>query len=324
MNVQTTIKPKNVNSIVHVRKLFAELIEVLKNDDSAALLQELLAKIPSQASATNQLADKDFVNSTVSTETATFRGTSTTDLTEEQFLTWANSLTKDKNDYVYWNTKDSDGNTLYKRYKYNGTTWTYEYTLNNSSFTSDQWAAINSGIDSNKVGEIGQGGVNIGNNRNLVIGGVASSNALSGLAIGKCASVESGYAIAIGDSARAKGSIAIGGVSNSCVNSIAIGWNTKAANNSIVIGKNIDAIGNNLIIGDEHISSKTSSNGVYIFNAVSSREYITGLILEEYAIKFVLANHLFSYNIQGVSNGTPDTLTYCGEFITVSSCGCGC
>lgn len=107
------------------------------------------AKIPSAASSENQLADKAFVNSSISTSTAEFRGTSEPGLTEEQFLAWANSLTKDVNDYVYWNTEDNTGNTQYKKYKYNGSTWLYEYTLNNSSFTSDQWATINSGLTDN-------------------------------------------------------------------------------------------------------------------------------------------------------------------------------
>lgn len=102
--------------------------------------------IPSQATSSNQLADKEFVNSSVSTATATFRGTSEAGLTETQFLTWANSLTKDLNDYVFWNTVDTAGNTQYKRYKYDGTQWAFEYTLNNSSFTAAQWAAIESGM----------------------------------------------------------------------------------------------------------------------------------------------------------------------------------
>ena len=43
--------------------------------------------------------------------------------------------------------------TAYNRYKYNGDTseWIWEYTLNNSSFTASQWAAINSTITSAKV-----------------------------------------------------------------------------------------------------------------------------------------------------------------------------
>lgn len=108
-------------------------------------------KIPAAATSSNKLADRDFVNSSISTATATFRGTSATGLTESQFITWANSLTHDLNDYVYWNTTDTAGNTVYKRYKYNGTAWVYEYDLNNSSFTSSEWAAIQSGITTSLV-----------------------------------------------------------------------------------------------------------------------------------------------------------------------------
>jgi len=116
--------------------------------------QAITDLIPTQATSSNQLADKDFVNSSISTSTATFRGTSATGLSEAQFLAWANALTKDENDYVFWNTTDSDGNTLFKRYKYNGTAWVYEYTLNNSSFTADQWAALNSGITDVLTGKL--------------------------------------------------------------------------------------------------------------------------------------------------------------------------
>lgn len=44
-------------------------------------------------------------------------------------------------------------NSAYNRYKYNGSdgTWQFEYTLNNSSFTANQWLAINSGINDDKV-----------------------------------------------------------------------------------------------------------------------------------------------------------------------------
>lgn len=111
-------------------------------------------KIPSQATSTNQLADKEFVNSSITSATSTFRGTSATGLTETQFLAWANGLTKTNNDYVFWNTTDSAGNVIYKRYKYNGSAWVYEYTLNNSSFTANQWNSINSGITSSAVSDI--------------------------------------------------------------------------------------------------------------------------------------------------------------------------
>ena len=114
-------------------------------------LSHITNLIPTQASSSNQLADKDFVNSSVSTATATFRGTSAAGLNQTQFFNWANGLTKDLNDYVFWNTTDSNGNTVYKRYKYDGTNWVFEYDLNNSSFTSEQWSAINSGITNTHV-----------------------------------------------------------------------------------------------------------------------------------------------------------------------------
>lgn len=109
-------------------------------------ITDLVALIPSQASANNQLADKEFVNSSIATSTADFRGTSAQYLTYAEFIAWANGLTHNQNDYVYWWTTDGDGNTVYKRYKWDGTAWVYEYDLNNSSFTAEQWAAINSGI----------------------------------------------------------------------------------------------------------------------------------------------------------------------------------
>lgn len=118
-------------------------------------IEAILLLIPSAASALNKLVDTDLMNSSIATNTATFRGTSASGLTEEQFLAWANTLPADNNDYVFWQTVDADGNTLFKRYKYvTGTGWVYEYTLNNSSFTAAQWAAIESGITAALVSKL--------------------------------------------------------------------------------------------------------------------------------------------------------------------------
>ena len=97
-------------------------------------------KIPAQATAQNQLADKDFVNSSISTATADFKGTYNSLQELEQ-------VTANANDYAFVVATDAAGNTVYKRYKWvDGTGWTWEYDLNNSSFTAAQWAAIQSGI----------------------------------------------------------------------------------------------------------------------------------------------------------------------------------
>ena len=133
------------------------------------------SKIPSQASSTNQLADKEFVNSTVSTSTATFRGTFDT-LSELQ------ATSGDLNDYAYLEVYDITEPTQvkqYDRYKHNGSGWAFEYTLNNSSFTASQWAAINSGITSNLAGKITTNENNINNLSNSKQDAITSSNKLS-------------------------------------------------------------------------------------------------------------------------------------------------
>ena len=112
-------------------------------------------KIPNQASAQNQLADKDFVNSSVATNTANYisnNGQPFNSLAELE----AYSGTLTNNDYAFVVGTDSAGNTTYTRYKYVASTssWAEEYVLNNSSFTAVQWATINSGITSGDVSKL--------------------------------------------------------------------------------------------------------------------------------------------------------------------------
>ena len=108
-----------------------------------------------------------FVNSSVATNTATFRGNfkltdlgltyPATDAQIEAALdahTWPAGVTPTNNDYVYVeieNPQTTGIDDVVKRFKFNGTDWHYEYTLNNSSFTAAEKAAIDSGIDSAKV-----------------------------------------------------------------------------------------------------------------------------------------------------------------------------
>lgn len=121
--------------------------------------------IPVQATPQNQLADKDFVNSSIATSTATFRGTynivtdlhlSTSATHQQVAAALGNTISvADNNDYCFVEIPTDDltpTETLQvDRYKYNGTSWSFEYTLNNSGYTSAQWKAINSGITSGKV-----------------------------------------------------------------------------------------------------------------------------------------------------------------------------
>ena len=147
-----------------------------------ATLDKIDAAFPSGASAQNELADKDFVNSSVATNTATFRGTYnlvndlglTIAATEQQIATAiANKLDSlvppivpENNDYCFVQipTKDSTPTEIARvdRYKCTVTesggiktrVWGYEWSLNNSSFTANQWAAINSGITSGDVSKL--------------------------------------------------------------------------------------------------------------------------------------------------------------------------
>jgi hypothetical protein len=137
-----------------------------QNADDIDAIEE---KIPTQASAQNQLADKQFVNSSISTATATYRGAYnlvsdlelTTAATEQQIAAAlatkmaALSITPDNNDYCFVQIPTADATPTeiarVDRYKYNGTAWAFEFSLNNSGFTEAQWAALNSGITSGLV-----------------------------------------------------------------------------------------------------------------------------------------------------------------------------
>lgn len=112
-----------------------------------AALTPITELIPEQATPQNKLADKNFVNSSIATNTANYISDNGEPFQSVADLeAYSGPLTN--NDYAFVVGTDSAGNTTYTRYKYNATTqtWAEEYVLNNSSFTAAQWAAISSGI----------------------------------------------------------------------------------------------------------------------------------------------------------------------------------
>lgn len=115
-------------------------------DDTAIKLRlnKIEGVIPAQANELNELADKNFVNSSISTATATFKGTF--DNLDELQQTSA-----DLNDYAYFKHTDNNGNTVYSKYKYSDGAWAFEYDLNTTGFTAAQWATINSGLTANSI-----------------------------------------------------------------------------------------------------------------------------------------------------------------------------
>ena len=113
----------------------------------------------------NKLANVNFVNSSINTATATFRGNynavsdlgiQTLPASHSDIATaiatkmTALSITPDNNDYVFVEIPTAVATPTeiarVERYKYNGSAWSFEYSINNSGFTAAQWAAINSGI----------------------------------------------------------------------------------------------------------------------------------------------------------------------------------
>lgn len=111
----------------------------------------ILPKIPADTSVDNPLVNKNYVDQNISRADAEFLGTNThPEITEEQFLEWADALHPDANDYVFWKTYNEQGRLVYRRYKYNETQhrWIAEYDLNDSLFSPEQWAALDSGITS--------------------------------------------------------------------------------------------------------------------------------------------------------------------------------
>lgn len=119
-------------------------------------------------------AVREFVNSSIATETANFRGTFnliddlhlTRTATHEEVATALLSVVgiATNNDYCYVWIPDEVTPTQaieYDKYKYTVaresgevTGWGFEFALNNSSFTQAQWAAINSTITKAKVDDM--------------------------------------------------------------------------------------------------------------------------------------------------------------------------
>ena len=120
------------------------------------------------ATEVSEFGLKEYIDDLVSSDSATFRGTynEVSDLeltpaaTRTEIATALASVisTADNNDYAFVQIP-TDASTpteiaRIERYKFNGSAWAFEYELNNSGFTTAQWAAINSGITTEKVAKL--------------------------------------------------------------------------------------------------------------------------------------------------------------------------
>ena len=133
-----------------------QIVQSMINASIDSTVSETSTKAVQNAAITN------FVNSSIESSTADFKGTY--DSKAEM-----NEVTANQNDYAFLRVLNNDGSVNhYERYKWSnnevsGSHWLFEYNVNNSSFTAEQWAAINSGIKDTDVSALG-GHVNNTNN----------------------------------------------------------------------------------------------------------------------------------------------------------------
>lgn len=142
--------------------------------DAQTDIADIESKIPAQASSSNQLADKDFVNSSINALAAYYI---TKNAQGDPFATKAelNNATTfysggsvrvpTTNDYCIVladeSQQSSTGVAPTTRYSYQGGQWEFQYKINDTPLTAAQLSALNSGITSTLVGQIGTNQTNI-------------------------------------------------------------------------------------------------------------------------------------------------------------------
>lgn len=163
-NTQTSAEWGNIlGNLPDQADLWAYLSDILSD------IADIKSLIPAQATSSNQLADKSFVNSTIQTATANFRGNWATwaDVptnAADYPLDYAQSRTPTVNDYlVVQDASGYTGETLEGtwRFKYSGewsvngkNGWHPEYQVNETPLTAAQLAALNSGATEANINQI--------------------------------------------------------------------------------------------------------------------------------------------------------------------------
>lgn len=163
-NTQTSAEWGNIlGNLPDQADLWGYLSDILSD------IADIKSLIPAQASSSNQLADKGFVNSTIQTATANFRGNweDWADVpanAEDYPLDFAQSRTPTVNDYLV--VRDASDYTLETlegtwRFKYSGewsingkNGWHPEYQVNETPLTAAQLAALNSGATEANINQI--------------------------------------------------------------------------------------------------------------------------------------------------------------------------
>ncbi|MBQ2016975.1 MAG: hypothetical protein II208_00410 [Alphaproteobacteria bacterium] len=161
---------ENASQISDIQNTLSNVQDDIQN--ATEQISDIQSVIPATANSENQLADQGFVNSSIQTATAYFRG---------DWATWADvpsdpslypvdatgNRTPTTNDYMVVITDEqTNGGTW--RYKYTGlwseqgkSGWQAEYQVNETPFTAAQNAALNSGVTAQAVADIATNKSNI-------------------------------------------------------------------------------------------------------------------------------------------------------------------
>lgn len=148
-----------------LQDIISDLADIRSNAAEGAAIAP---KVPAQASATNQLADKDFVNSSIQNVAAYYI---TKDAAGNSFATKAELLAATtfysggqirvptRNDYLVVLADESKtiaetGENPTTRYIYDNDVWSYQYIVNRSGLTAAQWSVLQSNITSALVDKL--------------------------------------------------------------------------------------------------------------------------------------------------------------------------
>lgn len=168
------------------------------------------SKIPSAASSTNQLADKNFVNSSINNLAAFYI---TKDSAGNAFETYAQLIattvyysggivrTPTRNDYCIVRADEMHDNST-TRYYYQNEQWEFQYIVNETALTSDQLATLNSGLTSSDKTQINTNKTDIAN---IKTNYAQKTGTYSGMTVGKASNADSATTANTAEKATADG-----------------------------------------------------------------------------------------------------------------------
>ena len=153
-----TLTSSNISNVIYGSSWSGVVTDAPSKKVMYDKLKTIDAIIPSAATCSNQLADKDYVNDSINSVTAYYI---TKNAAWDQFATYA-ELAAATTFYSWWTTRtptrndyaivldDENHDHATTRYIYN-TNWEYQYTVNETALTTAQVNALNSWITSAKV-----------------------------------------------------------------------------------------------------------------------------------------------------------------------------